>query len=250
LLLEAEGYAVETAGSGDAALALLGSGHCTPEVVLTDIKMPGTVGHRLAERLRDLCGPDTLLLAMSGSDPAADAIRRYDAFLLKPFTMEQFAQLANAKQARSNPATAPEAAQIQPQAALDETIYGKLTQSMQPAQLHQLYALCLNDTRTRILALRHAASDGDSAAFIQQAHAIKGSAGMLGATEIYRLASNLESTALDTYGLNLPSADASNVGEADSLLTKKVNPLDALSLACDRLERILLARATPAVHSG
>jgi CheY-like chemotaxis protein len=254
LLLEAEGYAVKTAGSGNAALASLEEPHAAPAIVLADIQMPGLSGRLLAERLRSLCGPATLLLAMSGSAPAADAIRPYDAFLLKPFTIEQFAQLAQLSAADSSPI--PQTGQsapvkLQPDAALDETIYAKLTQTMQPDQLHQLYDLCLKDARTRILALRAAAVDGDTAAFIQQAHAIKGSAGMLGATEIYSLASNLESNAFNAPGLNL--ASASDIGEAGSLLpksVKKVNPLDDLSLACDRLERILLARATPAVPTG
>jgi CheY-like chemotaxis protein len=245
LLLDAEGYAVETAVSGDAAIALLSNDFPAPGIVLTDIQMPGTSGRALAERLRKLCGPETLLLAMSGSAPTAEAIGHFNAFLLKPFTMEQFSVAVSSYVTQSGES---EPAKIQPDAALNETIYSKLTLTMQPDQLHQLYTLCLNDARKRILGLRQAATDGDSPEFVHQAHAIKGSAGMLGATEIYHLASNLESNALATPNLDLP-----NVGDADSVLPKsaeKVNPLYELSLACDRLERILLARATPAVPIG
>jgi CheY-like chemotaxis protein len=252
LLLEAEGYAVETAVSGDAALTLLSNVQLqVPGIVLADLKMPGISGRALAERLRALCGPQTLLIAMSGSAAPADTTQLYDAFLLKPFTMEQFGQLAQAAVAASPsiPGSAGSLpAELSPQTVLDETIYAKLTQSMKPNQLLQLYTLCMEDARTRILALRRAATDRDKAAFIHQAHAIKGSAGMLGATEIYNLAAALERTALATPHLDLP-----NVADPDSLLPKsaeKVNPLDELSLACNRLERILLARAIPAVSTG
>ena len=133
LLLDAEGYAVESADSGDAALTFL-SQSPAPGIVLTDIKMPGTSGRPLANRLRRLCGPETLLLAMSGSGPSTEATRAYDGFLLKPFTMEEFAAAASSYIAQGNES---EPAQIPQDAALNETIYSKLTASMQPDQLHQ-----------------------------------------------------------------------------------------------------------------
>lgn len=91
VLLEAEGYVVELADSGEAALALLGGGKPAPDLVLTDVQMPGTTGTRLAGKLRRACGPAALLLAMSGSQPAEKSIRRFDGFLLKPFKMEEIA---------------------------------------------------------------------------------------------------------------------------------------------------------------
>jgi len=98
---------------------------------------------------------------------------------------------------------------------------------MPAPQLHQMYAMCLNDTRARITSMRQLAAARDGVQFVRQAHAIKGSCGMLGATELYRMAAELEAN-------GRKSAAAEGV--------KAVNSLDELSSACDRLERILRSR--------
>ena len=54
LLLHHEGYATETADSGDAALEQLGATRPLPDVVLADLQMPGTTGRELVGRLRYL----------------------------------------------------------------------------------------------------------------------------------------------------------------------------------------------------
>ena len=74
LLLHGAGYAVETADSGDAALLHLQTAQVAPQAVLTDLQMPGTTGNELALRLRALCGPATVLLAMSASAPSLRAV--------------------------------------------------------------------------------------------------------------------------------------------------------------------------------
>jgi HPt (histidine-containing phosphotransfer) domain-containing protein len=94
-------------------------------------------------------------------------------------------------------------------------------------QLHQMYALCLNDTRKRIHSMRQLTASRDAAAFVRQAHAIKGGCGMLGATELHRMAAQLEARGLEA---------------AETTGAEEVNSLDELSAACDRLERILGSR--------
>ena len=54
LLLQRMGYAVETAESGDAALLHLQTTNLLPQLVLTDLQMPGTTGSELALQLRHL----------------------------------------------------------------------------------------------------------------------------------------------------------------------------------------------------
>lgn len=270
-LLEAKGYAVTVADSADAALASLQSGP-RPGVILTDMQMPGSKPEQLAGRLRRACGRNTLLLAMSGSYPPADIIARFDAFLLKPFsatdveaaiahrgtapdpTRKSAAQSRKpAKPAAPSPATAePHPAVLQTLAAsaaapasniimnaaqvpssqsgptpaeppiLDETIYRQLAGAMPAGQLHEMYTMCLTDARSRIASMRAHAAAHDVTQFSRQAHAIKGSCGMLGAAQLHRIAAELEQ-----HGF-----------EAGS-----VNSLDELSHACDRLERMLGARA-------
>jgi CheY-like chemotaxis protein len=191
LLLHSAGYAVETADSGDAALLHLQTMPLPPRVVLTDLQMPGTSGNELALRLRDLCGPATLRLAMSASAPEDGSAHEFDGFLLKPFTMETFTAAITGKTARAvkepNGATA---------TVLNEVVYSKLAGSMRPPQLTQLYALCLADAEGRLATMRQAAYGGDDASYRREAHAIKGGCGMVGALELQTLATSMEERGL------------------------------------------------------
>jgi CheY-like chemotaxis protein len=246
-LLEGEDYRVESVASGDAALASLGTGRPAPDIVLADVQMPGISGSRLADALRSICGPATLLLAMSGSGPASEAVSRFDGFLLKPFTMQEIAAVlsaasppvaASATAAASKPDMDGRTQELQSlgigaedgtdsSPALDERIYKQLADAMPTRQLHQMYAMCMQDARDRIATMRGLAADHDGTQFGRQAHAIKGGCGMLGATELYGMSSRLETSGLAAIRL----------GEE-----RGVNPLDELIAACDRLERILGSR--------
>jgi CheY-like chemotaxis protein len=260
VLLEAEGYAVNSAESGEAALALLSSSPI-PQVVLADVQMPGLAGSDLARALRERCGRATLLLAMSGSVPASDIISRFDDFLLKPFTMQQIAAAISAKPLAAPSRTSASNKGMNPQTsetsftgiaphtsaderpaldipALDEQIFQQLSNSMSGLQLQQMYAMCMKDARERIAAMRGFAAERDSVQFVRQAHTIKGGCGMLGATELQAIAGRLEKAGLEAPGLDTPGVDPAGVDGAQG-----VNPLDELSAACDRLERILVARA-------
>jgi CheY-like chemotaxis protein len=273
-LMEAKGHTVSSAESGDAALALLES-RPRPNVILTDMQMPGSTPERLAGRLRRACGRTTLLLAMSGSRPSAATLVHFDGFLPKPLGVAEI-EAAIAAHRRENPAEGPKivaangktaaprpapkkkraavleslaasaasaappsdsgmeaarlsaaqnkASPIAAQPVLDETIYRQLASAMPARQLHEMYSMCLNDVRARIANMRTFAANRDDASFMREAHAIKGSCGMLGATELHRIAA-----ALEKHGL-APAGSA-------------VNSLDELASACDRLERMLSARA-------
>ncbi|HUZ96484.1 MAG TPA: response regulator [Edaphobacter sp.] len=218
LLLEHAGYLVSTADSGDAAIRQLSSTPTAqPHIVLADIQMPGTTGSALAHALRDCCGR-CLLLAMSGSRPHDDMIREFDGLLLKPFTMKE---LAAAIAAAGSPPEAADDVIHQNLTPLNEAIYKKLAASMQAERLQQLYTLCLVDTEERITHMRQLASNQGDALFRKEAHAIRGSAGMVGAIELQTLAAKLEE---------------------DGLRANHIASLDELMVACDRLRRILMAR--------
>jgi DNA-binding response OmpR family regulator/HPt (histidine-containing phosphotransfer) domain-containing protein len=107
VLLDAEGYTVDSADSGEAALSLLRQSNSTPDLILTDMQLPGISGSELARGLRDACGASTLLLAISGSQPTAEALSEFDGFLLKPFRMEEVAAALRtrslAERAKSTP---------------------------------------------------------------------------------------------------------------------------------------------------
>ena len=110
---------------------------------------------------------------------------------------------------------------------MNETIYQKLAGSMPLGQLQEMYPLCVNDARKRIAVMRSLVTEHDADRFVREAHAIKGGCGMLGATELHRMAAELETRGLDTAGAHQ---------------AQEVNSLDELSAACDRLERMLGSR--------
>jgi CheY-like chemotaxis protein len=267
LLLDGEGYAVDAADSGESALDLIGRGDSAPELVLADVQLPGIGGAKLARKLRSACGPATLLLAMSGSQPPAKTISKFDGFLLKPFKMEQVAAaLLAAKNQPEIPAAATRiprrtkststmARATKPASnkhmniktreteagsvatansdlsgcgpVLDETIYRQLAVSVPTKQLQEMYAMCVADARMRIAGMRRLAADRDAVRFMREAHTIKGGSGFLGATEVQQMAAKLEAN----------GPDAGSPGGAQD-----VNSLDELSAACDRLERMLGSR--------
>jgi CheY-like chemotaxis protein len=218
LLLEHAGYVVSTADSGDAAVRQLRlTPTPQPHVVLADVQMPGTTGSALARALRDRC-ERCLLLAISGSQPDDDMIREFDGLLLKPFTMEELAAAIAAAGSHSEAAVGAIPQNLTP---LNEAIYEKLAASMRAERLQQLYTLCLTDTEERITHMRQLASNHGDALFRKEAHAIKGSAGMVGAIELQTLTAKLEE---------------------DGLRANHVASLDELMVACERLRRILMAR--------
>lgn len=214
VLLEGQGHRVETAYSGDAALALLkNSAHAAPSVVLADLQMPGTRGDELAHQLRTACGSQTLLIAMSGSQPEDGLTDGFNAFLLKPFSMEQFAALVNGSRTS--------AAENDAAGTLNEDVYQKLASSMSASQLEKLYSMCLTDAEKRIDEMKQAAASHDSDAYKRAAHAIKGGCGMVGATELQSIA---------------------NIMETKGIEANHVATLHEFLLASERLRRILVAR--------
>jgi two-component system sensor histidine kinase/response regulator len=102
-LLEVSGYRVLTAGSAVQALAVLESSH--PDLIVSDIMMPGMDGYELFERVRqrpDLL--DTPFVFLTARGEKAD-IRRgkelgADDYITKPFEEEDLLVVVRAKMAR------------------------------------------------------------------------------------------------------------------------------------------------------
>lgn len=223
LLLEHAGYTVDTADSGNTALEHLNAAPGNPpSVVLADMQMPGIAGGLLAQHLRQLCGRDTLLLAMSGSAPDAEAICEFNGFLLKPFTMEEFAAAIAAPYKAATGNVEVEHLPVHGDVtALNQAVYDKLVHTMRPQRLEQLYNLCLSDVEERITRMLQTASNQNEFAYRRDAHAIKGGAGMLGAIELQTLAASIEENGIDA---------------------NHVASLEGLRVACSRLRRMLIAR--------
>ena len=219
LLLTREGYVVTTVESGEAALNSFRSSQTPrPEVVLTDLQMPGLRGNELAQQLRQVSGSTTRIVAISASMPNSDHLDAFDGFLMKPFTPTALAMALEAEP-RSLLGDTPRKTGI----VLDQTIYDTLSTTMRPQVVAQLYAFCLSDVRRRLDTMSKAAESGDDATYRREAHAIKGGAGMVGAVELQTLASALE---------------------VSGIPANHVATLDEFLRACNRLQSMLIARET------
>jgi DNA-binding NarL/FixJ family response regulator len=97
--LKAEDYEVSTARSGHEALMQLANS--VPDLIISDIRMPGMDGYKLARQLRG--SPRTALVPivfLTAKDETADRIEGFrvgvDAYLTKPFEPEELIAVVNA----------------------------------------------------------------------------------------------------------------------------------------------------------
>ena len=223
LHLSAAGYAVTEAESGEVALGLLrdaaGGG---VDLVLSDLQMPGLHGPALASALREIVGETTPLLAMSGSEPAAERYAGFDGFLLKPFTPEQFAEAVHGL--RGEVAAGSDASD-EAAAVLNETTFAQLQSMMKPEQIAEIFALSLTELVKHRQRMQQAIEEGDTAALQASAHAMKGGFSLLGALEMRDLGARLEA------GTETPADQAATLRE--------------IPLAAERLQRMLTSRGLP-----
>jgi len=216
-LLGLSGHSVYTVVSGEDGLERLRTISPAPDVVLTDMHMPGIHGATLAAALLESRAPATLLLGMSGSFPTETEKNLLDAFLQKPFTVAQFeAAVANVRSLRGEDSPgAPPAAFGEP-VVLDSAISEQFRKTLTQEQMHGLYDMTLQDAAERLQQMRTALAGDDLTTLRQQAHALKGVTGMVGATELHKRAAAIELSPR-------PSAD----------------DLDEFAQACERLHRKL-----------
>ncbi|HKP80770.1 MAG TPA: response regulator transcription factor [Pyrinomonadaceae bacterium] len=97
--LKAEHYEVNTARSGYEALMQLAES--VPDLIISDIRMPGMDGYKLARQLRG--SPRTALVPivfLTAKDETADRIEGFragiDAYLTKPFEPDELIAVVNA----------------------------------------------------------------------------------------------------------------------------------------------------------
>lgn len=186
LLAADAGFEVATFEDGESALESIASANTAcPAIVLVDMQMPGISGDSFARLLRSACGAETKLLAMSGTAVSADRTSAFDGFLLKPFSIDDvLAVLESAPQAA--------APTDEVDSILNRAIYDSFANGMPAGQLIKLYALSLDDADARIELMSVAVDADDEGAYRRAAHSIKGGCGMVGATELAKLASTME----------------------------------------------------------
>lgn len=97
--LKAEGFEVETTGTGEEALSLLVGGKKTYDVVVLDVMLPGMDGFSLATTLRSQ-GQFVPILMLTARGQAEDVLRGFEAgaddYLPKPFDLSVLLARINA----------------------------------------------------------------------------------------------------------------------------------------------------------
>ena len=113
--LESEGYAVSTAGDGQAALELLEAGDSPVDLVVLDLMLPGMSGYAVCEAIRAR-GSDVPVVMLTARTLVEDRIRGFDAgtdvYLQKPFDLDELISIVRNLLVRRGRGdrTAPEAA--------------------------------------------------------------------------------------------------------------------------------------------
>ena len=97
--LRAEGYDVATARRG--ADALVRVAETVPDLIISDIRMPGMDGHQLVRNLRSNARTRLVpIVFLSAKDETADRIQGFrtgvDAYITKPFEPEELAAIVAA----------------------------------------------------------------------------------------------------------------------------------------------------------
>jgi CheY-like chemotaxis protein len=187
-VLTMSGYTIHTAVDGEAALKLLESKECAPEVILMDTQMPGLSGLALLKKLR--ASTKAVVFAISGSEAPDEVVAAADGFLLKPFGSEA---LRKALEERGTPArqAAAEAAKEEAPVVAPEVL-ARLREMMPEASVREIYFAVVADLGRRTEALEAAIAKRDSGEIRRIGHAIKGGCAMAGAAQAAKLGAQLE----------------------------------------------------------
>lgn len=102
MLLEMHGYTVRVAHSGNAALAI--HAQFAPQVICSDLNMPGMSGYEFAHAVRASSHPQPRLIAMTGEGHTADrdtVAAGFDQRIVKPFSLDDMLACIRSMFARS-----------------------------------------------------------------------------------------------------------------------------------------------------
>lgn len=196
MMLEIHSFTVETADSGEEALALLdGQDLDRTEVILMDMQMPGLSGVDLVDALRARSA--ARIFAISGSDSGNEMRGVADGFLLKPVDMDGLVALlqpGHPAQTETGLALAAESDSSQTPPVIDPAVLGKLKAMMSQAALREIYTAVAVDLKTRLVTLQSAMAASNVLEVKRLAHSIKGGCSMVGLTAATEAAARLETS--------------------------------------------------------
>lgn len=202
LSLEGDGLEVQTRSSGEAAYAGALPNNWAPDLILSDLHMPGLSGTTLAELLAKRW-PKACHVAMTASNcnPDTDSIDKYVGLLQKPLSTSALGnKLAHfyrccqsgKEESFSPPAYSNPVNNDSDLPIMQETKLNQLQKMMSNQALIDLLWLVLKDTGEQMDQIEQALAEGDYERVRQQAHRLRGSSGMIGATPIEKIAASLE----------------------------------------------------------
>ncbi len=197
-LLESLDCTVTVAGTGAEALELLGRE--TFDLVLMDCQLPGMDGYETTRRMRAFLQRYIPVVAITANAMVDDKQRCLDAgmddFLPKPFTKSTLSDLLC--KWLVPPASTVNDADINERVAelpvLVGPVFEELWQSLQwrMGPLRKIYESFLLVARETLDMLHRAAATGDGSVLARRLHTLLGSAGMVGARQVERVAAWLQ----------------------------------------------------------
>ncbi|MDP3064480.1 MAG: response regulator, partial [Chloroflexota bacterium] len=108
LVLEEQGYAVQTAANGQEALTILGDAR--PALVFLDVNMPGMDGFTVCQRIRLFSQVPIIMVTAKGGE--GDRVKGFEAgaddYVTKPFSPRELVARVRAVLRRANAPAAPE----------------------------------------------------------------------------------------------------------------------------------------------
>lgn len=171
-LLQESGIRVDTAGSGEAALALLEQKECDGyDGVLLDLMMPGLDGLETCRRIRRLAGYERVpVIALSASDSPADRLKCYKAgmngHISKPIDEQQLWQVL--------------ADCLHPQPVVNAELLSRLQQRLPEDRFAALMQMTLSSCEEWQRHFAVLAESGKGQALRELAHNMAGTAGQAG----------------------------------------------------------------------
>ena len=210
-MLESLGYGVEVANDGLEALEALSRARYG--AVLMDVQMPRLDGYGATGKIRrwesEAGGPATPIIAMTANALAGDREKALDAgmddYVAKPVSREELDAVLKrwippqtpdgtrrdgAKAAAPAQKTAPgDVAAGEP---VDRRVLEDLRELGGDELVEELIQTFLEDAPAHLRALREAVRGGEAPGVRRLAHALKGSCGSMGTTEMARLSETLE----------------------------------------------------------